>query len=299
MDKVQKILLPLDLSETDEALLNYASFISPILGNEEFVLMHIIQDQILLPEDRQKMDSIEKAVTEELKEKKTKIYATGKCSIVVKHGNLNREIMQFINENKIDLAIIGLKKHHAVRNILDGDLIRSSNAKILYVPKNVAAQIKNILVPVDFSKFSKMALKQAVFIAEKTGAQVKCLNIVNPPKHFFPYLKDESEEHEEVLKLMKKEFEIFIKEIDHKDVDIQRDYFIAGEEDLGKQIYHYARNHNNDLILLGSGTKSLLHSYFSKNVVKKVTEYDYDIPVLIIKGVKNYIDLWKSILNRK
>jgi K+-sensing histidine kinase KdpD len=97
---------------------------------------------------------------------------------------------------------------------------------------------------------------------------------------------------------MKKEFGKFIKEIDNKDIDIHCDYILASDKDLGKQIYKYARDRNNDLILLGSGTKTLLESYFSKNVVKKVTEYDYDIPVLIVKGAKNYIDLWKSILKK-
>lgn len=289
-------MLPLDLSETDNTLLKYASLISPILQNEEFILMHVIQDQILLPEDQQKMDDIEKAVTKELKEKTQTICQSTRCTVVVKHGNLHKQAIKFINENKIDLAMIGLKKNHSIRDILDGELLRSSQAKILYIPEDIPAQITDILVPVDFSKFSKLAMKQALNVAEKTGAQVKCLNIVNPPKHFFPYLEDESKEHQEVVKLMQKEFDKFIKELEITDPNLQCDYIMANEEEIGKQIYQYARDHNHDLIVLGSGTKTLLESYFSKNVVKKVTENDYDIPVLIVKGVKKPVDLWKSMV---
>ena len=42
-------------------------------------------------------------------------------------------------------------------------------------------EMKNILVPVDFSPFSFSAAKKAVFIAEKTNATVHLLHVVNAP----------------------------------------------------------------------------------------------------------------------
>lgn len=54
-------------------------------------------------------------------------------------------------------------------------------------PERLALKIQQILVPTDFSDHSKKALKYAVSIAERLGAKITLLHVVEVPATSYPY----------------------------------------------------------------------------------------------------------------
>jgi nucleotide-binding universal stress UspA family protein len=54
-------------------------------------------------------------------------------------------------------------------------------------PERLALKLQQILVPTDFSDQSKKALKYAVSIAERLGAKITLLHVVEVPATSYPY----------------------------------------------------------------------------------------------------------------
>lgn len=150
-------------------------------------------------------------------------------------------------------------------------------------------QLQRILVPIDFSEFSKNALKYAIPFARQFGASVDLLYVVEPaiyPADFsfgqvgFPNVEEELRKRgtEELETLMKKE--------------IGRRLPARFSVRTGKPFYEinqYAKEEDVDLIIIAthghSGVEHILFGSTAEKVVRKAP-----CPVLVVRsGEKEFV----------
>lgn len=116
------------------------------------------------------------------------------------------------------------------------------------------ASVKKILIPTDFSNVSKKALSHAALIAEKTGAKITLLNVIDPPFNFptnvegvIDYLQENAENHlQEMIELIRKKHS-------------RKEFNIKSQIRIGKpvnQILEAISDLNIDLVVIGSGADS-------------------------------------------
>lgn len=140
--------------------------------------------------------------------------------------------------------------------------------------------LKSILVPTDFSQTSKKALMYAATLAEKTGAKIIILNVIDPPFNFpanvegvIDYLQENAENH---LKEM-------IFQIDMKVPN--KNFKVKTQIRIGKpvsQILEAINDLDIDLVVIGSGVdapaRKILFGSVSTDVILRSSKPVIAVP---------------------
>jgi nucleotide-binding universal stress UspA family protein len=157
---MKKILVPCDFSKQSVSAFRIAVDIAALSKGEVHMLnvieLPVLHDTVLMP-----VLSFEEAFMKELKEKADnqfenlqKKYAgnVNKVKATVLYGNPSTMILNYIEENGIDLVVMGTKGASGVREVLIGSnaekIVRKSPVPVITVKKYVeASSIKNIVFP--------------------------------------------------------------------------------------------------------------------------------------------------------
>jgi len=189
-----RMLVPLDGSETAEVVLPYAKEIAGQLGTE-VVLLHISSPGM---KDFQPMI---RTYVEHAAEKVQSVAATtqqGRPSKPLKvHGELvvgypEEEILRYIDEKAIDLLLMAShgrsgRKRWTIGSVAER-VLRSARIPALLVPAGVPGQVpfdqwptRSLIVPLDGSELAEAVLPHAQTLAGVTNAQVVLLRACEPP----------------------------------------------------------------------------------------------------------------------
>ncbi len=140
--------------------------------------------------------------------------------------------------------------------------------------------MKNIIVPIDFSKHSEFALETAAILAKKHNANILALHMLEISDSLLT--KVDSEQKAKTvffLKLAEKKFKKFIDKDYLKDIMITP---IVKHFKVFSEISEVAKEHDTDLIVMGShGTSGIKEVFIGSNTEKVVRHSN--IPVLVIK----------------
>ena len=159
-----KILVPLSLTHTDIELLLHAAFITRLLGEVECHFVHVRGRRApgTLDESR---DALERAVAGHS-------FAAGVTRICsVYEGALEDRLLEYAREHKNDLIFMGHQKAHSRRRALGRRLAMHAPCSVWIVPEAAPAELRRILVPVDFSPHAADALRTAAALARRAGIE--------------------------------------------------------------------------------------------------------------------------------
>ncbi len=159
---------------------------------------------------------------------------------------------------------------------------------------------KNILVAIDGSSTSNLALHEALRIA-KDGSRVKAITIVENPLAGYgtPLISYNYENIHEVClnesKHVLKTAEIDAKNLDHIQLETQLiDLGLQSEQDIATEILHAAKEYQADLILIGRhGKKNGVKRFFMGSVAERVIRQSLT-PVMIISSLSKTTHLDKG-----
>ncbi|WP_350284869.1 universal stress protein [uncultured Croceitalea sp.] len=142
--------------------------------------------------------------------------------------------------------------------------------------------MKNIIVPVDFSVQSEMALKAAAALAKKKDSELFVLHMLELPPSItgtVDYIPAVQMVH--LMKVTEDRFAKFLSKPYLKDVKVTP---IIKHFKVLSEISDVAEKHDVDLIVMGSnGTDGLEEIFIGSNTERVVR--NSDVPVLVIKGV--------------
>ncbi len=153
-------------------------------------------------------------------------------------------------------------------------------------------QINNILVPIDFSKCAKNALRAAIVIAKKSNAKIIMVNAVHVhsphPEITGGLIEEIVADYEVQVRESFKELESEIIEL--KDVPHEADRFIAYLTDA---IYTETQNKSIDLIVMGTRSE---HTEMEHLLGTRATDVIQTIPVpmLVIPETHGQFELNKA-----
>ncbi len=150
-------------------------------------------------------------------------------------------------------------------------------------------QIKNILVPVDFSEFSDKALEYALEVAENFNANLTLLHAV---VLFQDDVAEEQrlQEYEEWVKKHEEQIHTQInnhkKRVDERNIEV--DTVIMRGISAGDVILEYLDNHPMDLVIMGTHGRTGFKHLFQGSAAEKVVRLS-PTPVLTIhRSVKHF-----------
>lgn len=193
---IKKILVPVDFSEFSDLAVEYALFMAEKFG-ADLTIFHTI---LLFHHDIQEkahLQNHENIIKH--KEEEINIRFTSQCSALQKKGfkvnsvlqrdfSAANSILNYLQEHNYDLLVIGTHGHTGLKRWLLGSVaekvIHLSPIPVITVHKSFFKEIiKKILVPIDFSQYSKFAFKLAKVISKNFKAGLEFLHVVEEEAH--------------------------------------------------------------------------------------------------------------------
>lgn len=304
MYKLDHILICLDLSEMDDSLIRYGNFLVEKFNPESVTFLHVLKSYEIPPEMVSAFPHLEQPVSEIVKEEleeKIESLFSGKnetqTNVKVLEGSTTDNIVRYARESNITFTLMGKKVGYEGRGGIVRKVISIIPSSVLLISETTQPRIEHVLVRMDFSKMSALALKMALRLQELTGAKVSCHHAYKLPLKYFPVSSPENDRKlmEHIGKHSRKEYQKFMKKLELDPENIPCTNSLDPENDEAHILYKQALTTGADMIIIGSKIKSELADIIIDSTSEKLASAEKNLPVLIIKDRKQTIGFLKAL----
>lgn len=294
MQKIAKILVATDFSEkADSAILRAMDIAKK--NQATLTLINIAKKDSadkwigkLLPVAKKIIISPKEYATQ-MVNKKIKKYAKKsiKMNGVVLTGHPAEKILQYAKKQKIDLIVMGARGEYSIHDWFVGTTTEAvvKNTKIpTLIVKNIPRKpYQSVLVPIDFSSPSQMALQFAC--NHMSHAKLEVLHVAD--HEYEEFLKNESIDKEK-LKSIRKTIIHALKEKTDQFINENRSEKISYKVKIGYpslEITKEAGKRHVDLIVMGTSGHSKQH-YVLLGRVATMVLYEANADILLIPPIR-------------
>ncbi|MEM5564530.1 universal stress protein [Psychroserpens sp. AS72] len=140
--------------------------------------------------------------------------------------------------------------------------------------------MNKIIVPIDFSKYSEFALETAAILAKRNNAELLVLHMLELDKgSLISSSDDQNQQMVFFLKMAEQKFDEYLDKDYLKDISVTP---IVKHFKVFSEVAEVAKEHDADMIVMGSHGASGLSEIFVGSNTEKVVRYS-EIPVLVVK----------------
>lgn len=301
MEKSKSWLVSLDLTNMDDLLLGYTSFLASKLNPEKITFLHILESaniskemQELFPEIEDPED-LSSVIREELEEKISTAFENFESTkLVLDEGDPTNVIINQIKKQNPDLLVLGKKEKYKGEGILSKKIVRYVPGSVLFVPESARYQLYQILTPFNFNDHSAAAIRFSEDVANETEANVQVQHVFDYPAQFFPYLPSKEFE-EKMSKQLKEKYNKFKKEKGISE-ETEVTFTLNKQDRIQNKIYDQSIRIQADLIVVGSKSKRTVASLLHEDLSDKIVNYGFGIPLLIYKDESQNKSLLDSLI---
>ncbi len=304
MYQLNHILVCLDLTEMDDSLIRYASFLVNKVKPESITFLHVMKPydipKELLEAFPELDEPIPDIIREDLQEKIDQQFQNEipvNTNVVVREGFPTEVIVKYTQKNRVDLTLMGKKVGYAGGGGIVRKVVGIIPSSVLIVSESVHEGLDNLLVRMDFSKTSELALRMAFRLQELTGAKVACHHTHKLPIGYFPQVNLEKDEklQKYIKKISDKEFQKFKKLYKYNTDDIAFSFSVDAENEEDQILYRRAMTTGADMIIIGSSMSSELANIILDATSEKLASSDKNIPVFIVNDISKAMVFLRSL----
>jgi nucleotide-binding universal stress UspA family protein len=212
-------------------------------------------------------------------------------STAVLAGPMTDRILAHLADQQADLILVGdLGAGHA-RRALARRLAMKATCSVLLVPEKSPTQVRQILVPIDFSPHSEDTLRVAVSLARLSGAACRPLHV------YFNEAVVTYEEYDQVLRGQEQAaYDKFIQSLDCRGVDIRP--LFEESANVPHAIGRVAEREGADLIVMGTRGRSRSASILLGSVADEMM-LETRIPLMAVKHFGAQMNVLEALLDRR
>ena len=154
------------------------------------------------------------------------------------------------------------------------------------ISKGSQLEIERILVPIDFSGHSRMALERAVLLANlvPNPVEIYAQNVFQIPSGYHYTGKTEEEFVEVMIANAKKDFEAFIKTVDTNGKEIKAIYSLNDNDDFVSDIKDEAKKLKANLIIIGAKGQTTASSLLIGSKAERMVMMDTESSMLVVRN---------------
>jgi nucleotide-binding universal stress UspA family protein len=304
MYQIKKIIVCLDQSEMDKTLVKFATFIAKGNQSKKIYFTNIIRN-LSIPKDV--LSEFPNLIDNMVEERKSQMKQVVKenldpdlnisTAFIVREGQLSKKILKLASEKSADLILVGKKTSINGSGVITQRLARRASCSLLIVPENSLPKIKKILVPSDFSDYSKDALEEAIEITEKNDgkSEIICQNVFSVPSGYNFTGKSYEEFSEIMLMHAKVNYKKFIRKIDTKGHKIIPLYTRDEDDDPVVDIINKAQEIEANIIIIGAKGRTTATALFIGSLAERLIQINNKVPLLVTRpkgknaGIIEYI----------
>ena len=291
----QNILVPVDFSPFSDKAVEYAIELAEKFS-ARITLLHAI---VLFHDDvneEQRLLQYEKLF--EQREAMARQHINGNRDTVSQQGiqvhteilrgiSASDVILEYLHNHSFHLVVMGTHGHTGLKHLLLGSVaekvVRFSPVPVLTVHRSFQTfRIKKILVPIDFSSYSREATDYALFFAQKFGASIDFIHVIEQEIHpsFYASGIDSIFEIDPTLRdRVIENLQEFVADQNIEGVPLN---FVVREGKPHKEIVEYARENAIDLITIATHGLTGLDYLLLGSTTEKVVRWS-SCPVLTVK----------------
>ncbi len=305
MDEIKKVLVAVDLTEMDETLVKYTSMLSRGSKLQKVYFLNV-QKQLEIPEDI--VNKYPDLVSQKNEETKSDIQKTidksegkgisAEYEIVLTEGNRAEKILQWAKSKNVDLIIMGRKSKAQGDGIVATRVVKMASCSVIFVPRKFPTKVQNLIVPVDYSKASALALEFSIYVARALpNLKIKCINIYEVPSGFSVSGKS----YDEFAEIMKnnsiKSFEKFISKFDTNGINIEGIFELHDDRNMAKLIYNIAIREKANAIAVGSRGRNKTAAVLLGSIAQKLIKLNTKLPLVVVREKKHSMDFIEAFLH--
>lgn len=298
MSEIKRILMPTDFSHNANQALHYAIMLADTFG-AEVTAFHVVtlfesdpnNPSHQFPEMSEVYDSMEKAANINMKQLLAD-HAEVKIKYEVVRGiSPAEDILNHAKTENFDLIVLGTHGRSGISRFLLGSatekIIRHMPCPVMTIRYHsemlIKPQLKRIVVPLDFSAYSKQALAYATAYASKFGASLYILHVIEEQLHPAYYVTGDVSIFKLIPDLREKSHTA-LQQFAGKEIpkNIEHSFHIR-EGRAHNEIVNFGEEQDADLIVITthglSGLDHLLIGSTTEKVVRKAK-----CPVLAVKA---------------
>ncbi len=304
MYQIKKLIVCLDQTDLDDTLVRFSSFVSRVNQTKKIYFTNVIRNLQIPKEVLEEFPNLIDNMVEERKRQMKEVVDKNfgkredvEFSYVVKEGQLSKKILKLAHEKSADMIIIGRKVTLPGTGVVSQRLARRASCSLLIIPEKAQPKMDRLLVPSDFSDYSKDALEEAVLIVEKYGgkAEIICQNVFTVPSGY--HFTGKSYEEFTSIMLMHAEinFKKFLRNIDTKNIKITPIYTQDDDDDPVEEIIAKAKEISADGIVIGVKGRTAATALFIGSMAERLIQLNESFPLLVTRpkgknaGILDYI----------
>lgn len=295
------ILVPLNLTTMDDAVIEYASEVCKLFKAENVHFLHvkrpsdipkeIIEEypQLLNPGKEERMETMKSRVSKAFKES-----TSTDVMYEIIEGKPFEVILEQVVKKNIDLVIVGRKTDARETRRLPINLTRKVPCSVLVVPEKSNYSISSILVSVDFSDFCKNALELAIDLAKANNMSlVHCLHVFRLPIGYSKTGKTEEEFTEIMKKNALRAFNLFISKLEVTNIEVSPIFMLDDKPEHAIQTT--VEENKVDIVVLGTRGRSAGSGLLLGSVTESII-LNTKVPLIAVKKKGTGLSLLKVIL---
>jgi nucleotide-binding universal stress UspA family protein len=278
----QKILIPIDFSETSLIAIEHGAFTAQLF-KAELVLLHVVEKHwekfsVVAPELRvdaptDLVNSIEKRLEEVAADIRSKYGVKSTC--ITSDGNIFGEIIAVSKEHKVDMIVMGTHGTSGIVEFFAGSntykVVTEASCPVISVRAHSdKVGFKNIVLPIDDSPHSRQKVNHAIVLAKHFAAKLHILGLVD---------SDDAGE----LKMFEVKLDGIEEYIKKCNLPVSRKTINGGNQ--AKVSYDYAKSVSADLIVIMTDQDENLTGRLLGTYAQQVINHS-KIPVMSIHPVE-------------
>lgn len=306
MYSIKRLLVVMELNDHDDVVCDYVNRITDLFSIESILFLHVADNLGVPKELIEKYPGLIPSVDDSLKvaiqnkiENYTGITSIKEIDYQILDGVKLRSISEVVREHNIDLLVINRTDENDSESEVAflQKVVRSVGCTITLVPPTLADEINTLLVPIDFSKNSFMALEHALQLAKKRPEiKIHALHIYKIPSGYFKTGLTVDEFSEELIKAVKVRLKKFLsdKKIDENSFTMH--YKLQKNDSIPYMINRFSFSNQVDAVIMGSRGRNTLSSFVLGSITEALIDRDQYLPLIIVKNKGRSMKLWDALL---
>jgi len=316
MTTLQHWTIALDTSTIDKRILEYSLLLANILKPRQIdlVIVESVMDipavlDAELPDLRGNHLSVVKRQLQETAD----VFMKGLSAKVYCHvyeGNSFTELLKHCRDGETDLLVMGKKAKSKGQGVVVRKMARKGPCSLLVVPYQAAVSIHRIMLPVDFSEYSRDAVHKASNLSKSLlGSSILLEHVYQSSDWYLDQTYEttfEVEEHLQKKETLDQKLENyhrdklldFVKEFSLNDVQMETKLtsHVKRQESISHLIMQDAQSLKADLIIMGAKGKNSPIAVLMGSVAEKINRLNKKIPLLILRKKGENTSLIRTLL---
>ncbi len=304
MYSIERLLVVLDLNEHDEVAYEYVNRMSRVVSFDSILFLHVADNLDIPKQLVEKYPGLIPPIDESIKgavenniDKYEGIKNVKNIEIDILDGVKLQTISKVVRDNDIDLLVVNRSNTHDSEISFLQKLARTITCSIALVPPTIPKEINKLLVPIDFSKNSYMALQYALQIsADQPEMEIIGLHILKMPSGYFKTGLTYDEFAEELQKNAEQELKLFMDEQNIDPSAFTMHYRLKKSDSIPYMINRFSFSNQIDAIAIGSRGRDTLSSFVLGSITEALIDRDQYLPLMVIKNKDKNMKLWDALL---